>query len=53
MATVVKAAFFIAFMRLFSDAFGSVASQWKLITAIIVAGNLCLLATLRRCFSKA
>jgi NADH-quinone oxidoreductase subunit N len=40
MATVVKAAFFIAFMRLFSDAFGSVASQWKLITAIIVAATL-------------
>ncbi len=40
MATVVKAAFFIAFMRLFADAFGSIAAQWKLIAAIVVAATL-------------
>ena len=40
MATVVKAASFIAFMRLFSDAFRSVGSEWKLIVAIIVAATL-------------
>ncbi|MDB5197486.1 MAG: dehydrogenase [Flaviaesturariibacter sp.] len=37
MATVVKAAFFIAFMRLFSDAFGDLGQQWKLLVSIIVA----------------
>lgn len=40
MATVVKAAGFIAFMRLFSDAFQGVAAQWKLIAAIVVAATL-------------
>ncbi|HUC81618.1 MAG TPA: NADH-quinone oxidoreductase subunit N [Flavisolibacter sp.] len=40
MATVVKAASFIAFMRLFSDAFRSVGDEWKLIVAIIVAATL-------------
>lgn len=40
MATVVKAASFIAFMRLFSDAFRSVGGEWKLIVAIIVAATL-------------
>jgi len=40
MATVVKAAGFIAFMRLFSDAFGNIGAQWKLIVAIIVAATL-------------
>ncbi|RYZ29071.1 MAG: NADH-quinone oxidoreductase subunit N [Chitinophagaceae bacterium] len=40
MSTVVKAASFIAFMRLFSDAFGNIGSQWKLIVAIIVAATL-------------
>lgn len=40
MATVVKAAGFIAFMRLFSDAFRNVAAEWKLIVAIIVAATL-------------
>jgi NADH-quinone oxidoreductase subunit N len=37
MATVVKAAGFIAFMRLFNDAFGGIRSEWKLMVAIIVA----------------
>jgi NADH-quinone oxidoreductase subunit N len=37
MATVVKAAGFIAFMRLFNDAFGDIRSEWKLMVAIIVA----------------
>ncbi|MDB5250868.1 MAG: dehydrogenase [Flaviaesturariibacter sp.] len=37
MATVVKAAFFIAFMRLFSDAFSGLAPQWKLLVSIMVA----------------
>lgn len=37
MATVVKAAGFVAFMRLFSDAFGSIRPEWKLLVAILVA----------------
>lgn len=37
MATIVKAAGFIAFMRLFSDSFSNIQSQWKLIVGIIVA----------------
>ncbi len=40
MATVVKAAGFIAFMRLFSDAFTNIGSTWKLTIAIIVAATL-------------
>lgn len=40
MATIVKAAGFIAFMRLFSDAFSGIAPQWKLIIAIIAAATL-------------
>jgi len=40
MSTVVKAASFIAFMRLFADAFGSIANEWKLTVAIIVAATL-------------
>jgi len=40
MATVVKAAGFIAFMRLFSDAFRTIGGEWKLIVAIIVAATL-------------
>lgn len=40
MATVVKAAGFIAFMRLFSDAFGGIQQQWKLWVAIIAAATL-------------
>jgi len=40
MATVVKAAGFIGFMRLFNDSFSGIASQWKLLVAIIVAATL-------------
>ena len=40
MATIVKAAGFIAFMRLFNDAFGSISGEWKLLVAIIVAATL-------------
>ena len=40
MATVVKAAVFIAFMRLFSTAFRDIVGEWKLIAAIIVAATL-------------
>lgn len=40
MATIVKAAVFIAFMRLFQDAFGDITVQWKLLVAIIVAVTL-------------
>ncbi|RYZ00584.1 MAG: NADH-quinone oxidoreductase subunit N [Chitinophagaceae bacterium] len=40
MATVVKAAGFIAFMKLFSEAFGTIAVQWKLLVGIIVAATL-------------
>lgn len=37
MATIVKTAGFIAFMRLFDEAFGSIQPQWKLLVAIITA----------------
>ncbi|WP_121352143.1 NADH-quinone oxidoreductase subunit N [Flavisolibacter nicotianae] len=40
MATVVKAAGFIAFMRLFSDAFREIGTEWKLVAAIVVAATL-------------
>jgi NADH-quinone oxidoreductase subunit N len=40
MATVVKAAGFIAFMRLFDNNFAGISSHWKLIVAIIVAVTL-------------
>lgn len=40
MATVVKAAGFIAFMRLFNDAFGEMQAQWKLLIAIVAAATL-------------
>lgn len=40
MATIVKAAGFIAFMRLFEDAFGTIRPEWKLLVAIIVAATL-------------
>jgi len=35
MSTIVKAAGFIAFMRLFDDAFGNIRSEWKIMVAII------------------
>lgn len=37
MATIVKASLFIAFMRLFDEAFGSLHIHWKLLAAIITA----------------
>ncbi len=37
MATVVKAAVFIGFLRLFDEAFGTLQPQWKLFVAIITA----------------
>lgn len=40
MATIVKAAGFIAFMRLFNDAFGNIQPQWKLLMAIVAAATL-------------
>lgn len=40
MATVVKVAGFIAFMRLFADAFQGVGAEWKLIAAIVTAATL-------------
>lgn len=40
MATIVKAAAFIAFIRLFSGSFGNVQPQWQLIAAIITAATL-------------
>lgn len=40
MATIVKAAAFIAFIRLFSGSFGNVQPQWQLIVAIITAATL-------------
>jgi NADH-quinone oxidoreductase subunit N len=40
MATIVKAAAFIAFIRLFSGSFGNVQHQWQLIVAIITAATL-------------
>lgn len=35
MATVVKAAGFIGFLRLFNDAFGDIQSEWKILVGII------------------
>lgn len=40
MATIVKAAVFIAFIRLFDEAFGFLQSQWQLFIAIIVVATL-------------
>ncbi len=40
MATVVKAAAFFAFLRLFQVSFGSLSSQWTLVLAIITAATL-------------
>jgi NADH-quinone oxidoreductase subunit N len=40
MATVVKAAVFIAFLRLFADAFGDIREEWKVLVAIITAATL-------------
>src|SRR5687768_6304435 len=40
MATIVKAAAFIAFIRLFSGSFGNVQPEWQLLVAIITAATL-------------
>lgn len=40
MATIVKAAVFIAFIRLFEKAFGGAQNQWQLLVAIITAATL-------------
>jgi NADH-quinone oxidoreductase subunit N len=40
MATVVKAAVFIAFLRLFENAFGKMHDQWQLLIAIMTAATL-------------
>jgi NADH-quinone oxidoreductase subunit N len=40
MATIVKAAVFIGFIRLFDDAFGILQPQWQLLIAIITAATL-------------
>jgi NADH-quinone oxidoreductase subunit N len=40
MATIVKVAGFIAFIRLFQGAFGTMQSQWQLLIAIITAATL-------------
>jgi NADH-quinone oxidoreductase subunit N len=40
MATIVKAAVFIAFIRLFDDAFGTMQPQWRLWIAVITAATL-------------
>jgi len=40
MATIVKAAVFIAFIRLFDEAFGQLQAQWKLFFAIITVATL-------------
>jgi len=37
MATIVKLAAFIAFIRLFYDAFGNIQTQWRLLIALITA----------------
>ncbi|HEU0109650.1 MAG TPA: NADH-quinone oxidoreductase subunit N [Flavisolibacter sp.] len=40
MATIIKVAGFMAFMRLFSDAFGDIRAEWKLLVSIIAAVTL-------------
>ena len=40
MSTIVKAAGFIAFIRLFENAFGNVQPQWQMLIAIITAATL-------------
>jgi NADH-quinone oxidoreductase subunit N len=40
MATIVKAAVFIAFIRLFDEAFGGLQSQWQIWIAVITAATL-------------
>lgn len=40
MATIIKAAVFIAFMRLFDEAFGRIHASWKLVAGIITVATL-------------
>lgn len=40
MSTIAKAAYFIAFMRLFNDSFSGLRPEWKLLVAIITAATL-------------
>ena len=40
MATIVKAAVFIAFVRLFDEAFGSIKASWQIWVAVITAATL-------------
>jgi NADH-quinone oxidoreductase subunit N len=40
MATIVKAAGFIAFLRLFDDSFGEIHAQWRILVAIVAAATL-------------
>jgi NADH-quinone oxidoreductase subunit N len=40
MATIIKAAAFIAFLRLFDDGFGTLHPRWQLVVAIITAATL-------------
>ena len=40
MATIVKAGAFIAFIRLFGDAFGDIKTHWQIFIAIIAAATL-------------
>jgi NADH-quinone oxidoreductase subunit N len=40
MATIVKSAVFIAFIRLFDETFGAISSEWKLWLAVIAAATL-------------
>jgi len=40
MATIVKAAVFIGFIRLFGDAFGDIKPQWQIFVAMITAATL-------------
>lgn len=37
MATIVKAAIFVAFLRLFMDAFGGISASWSLVLSIVTA----------------
>ncbi|WP_315817990.1 NADH-quinone oxidoreductase subunit N [Paraflavitalea speifideaquila] len=40
MATIIKSAAFIAFLRLFDDAFGELHPHWRLVVAIVTAATL-------------
>jgi len=40
MATIIKSAAFIAFLRLFEDAFGDMHDKWQLVVAVVTAATL-------------